>query len=131
MLLLQKIDDFPSTVGYPADKPHSVTENAQVEVDTKGNGQQNYSIHELDPAALRALHELVSLVHDRINVDKSPPKLSISGNDVSTEDEQKNDLFVNLEEDPVAKILWVLNPCSLHSMITSMVVCNFYSFELL
>lgn len=113
-----------------ADQSPSDTENAQVEVDTVGNGQRNRSMHDLEPAARQALHELVSLVHDRINVDKSQVKLSTSGNDVSTEDERKNDLFVNLEDDPVAIILWVLKPCSFHNMFTSMVVSNFYVIEL-
>ncbi|KAK4799454.1 hypothetical protein SAY86_024819 [Trapa natans] len=105
-----------------SEMPLSVTENAQVDVDTKGNGQQNHSIHDLEPVALQALHELVSLVHDHINVDNSQLKLSMPGSDASTEDGQQNNL-VNLEDDPVAKILWVLNPCSLHSMLSSMAVC--------
>ncbi|PKI41770.1 hypothetical protein CRG98_037833 [Punica granatum] len=100
-------------------------EMVQEEADSRGKEQQNSSIHDLEPAALQALHELVSLVHDRVNVDKSQLKVSASGNDsdVSMEDEHKNDLFVNLEDDPVAKILWALKPCFLRNMFTSMAEC--------
>ncbi|KAL0389456.1 UNVERIFIED_CONTAM: hypothetical protein Scaly_0302700 [Sesamum calycinum] len=36
-------------------------------VSVKGNLEQGFSLHELEPDALRSLHELVSLVHDRVN----------------------------------------------------------------
>ncbi|KAK4776950.1 hypothetical protein SAY86_005638 [Trapa natans] len=83
--------------------PLSAAENAQMHVVTKGNGQQNCSIHDLEPAALQPLHELASLV-------------------------QQNGL-VNLEDDSVAKILWVLNPCSLHSLFSSMVGIGIAKFQ--
>ncbi|XP_031374727.1 uncharacterized protein LOC116189274 isoform X2 [Punica granatum] len=108
-----------------ADQSLTDTKKVQEEADSRGKEQQNSSIHDLEPAALQALHELVSLVHDRVNVDKSQLKVSASGNDsdVSMEDEHKNDLFVNLEDDPVAKILWALKPCFLRNMFASMAEC--------
>ncbi|KAK9282261.1 hypothetical protein L1049_008130 [Liquidambar formosana] len=49
----------------------------------KGNKlNQSITFHELEPLALQALHELVSLVHDHVNVvDQSTPLQSTSKND--------------------------------------------------
>ncbi|KAL9358821.1 hypothetical protein Peur_046944 [Populus x canadensis] len=90
--------------------------------------QQKVKLHEFEPRSLQALHELVSLVHDcvRVNItDQSQCIQSTPTNDskVSMKDECDETLTTNLfflEDNPVAKILWTLDPRTLQSILLSM-----------
>ncbi|CAK7346519.1 unnamed protein product [Dovyalis caffra] len=84
------------------------------------------NLHELEPCSLQALHELVSLVHDHVNItDQSQHIQSTPPNDsnVSVKDECDKTLTTNiffLEDDPVAKILWTLDPRTLQNVLLAM-----------
>ncbi|GMI73798.1 hypothetical protein like AT5G19840 [Hibiscus trionum] len=78
--------------------------------------EQQGLLHELGPYALQALHELVALVHDRVNAsNQNQPALSNSTNGLmcyKTNEQNKTlttEIF-HLEEDLVAKVLWTLEP---------------------
>ncbi|XP_012473861.1 lysine-specific demethylase JMJ31 [Gossypium raimondii] len=96
---------------------HSLDQAGQSK-DLKRKEQEQHSLllHELRPCALQALHELVALVHDRVNAsDQNQPVSSDSTNGLmcSKTNEQDKTLtteIFHLEEDPVAKILWILEP---------------------
>ncbi|KAL5792857.1 hypothetical protein ACOSP7_001451 [Xanthoceras sorbifolium] len=87
--------------------------------------QQKIPLHELGPYSLQALHELVSLVHDRVNVaDLSQPMqcTSTTNSELNVKDYRKivaTALF-RLEDDPIAKILWTLEPCILQGVFLAM-----------
>ncbi|GLT77087.1 hypothetical protein SLA2020_487050 [Shorea laevis] len=88
--------------------------------------QQRILLHELEPFSLGALRELVSLVHDHINVaDQTQPMQSASVNDPApyVKDEHQKTLtteLFQLEDDPVAKILWNLEPHTLQNVFLAM-----------
>ncbi|KAF3436245.1 hypothetical protein FNV43_RR23337 [Rhamnella rubrinervis] len=96
-------------------------------LDSKGTQQENKNmLHELDPFAIQVLHELVSLVHECVNVaDHGEPVQSNSTNDstVSLKVEYSKIVTADsfrLEDDPVAKILWTLKPCTLQNVFLAM-----------
>ncbi|XP_044487034.1 uncharacterized protein LOC123212064 [Mangifera indica] len=76
--------------------------------------QQRSLLHDLRPCALQALHELVSLVHDHINVSDLGQYMvsaSISNSDLNVKDKYEKNMTAKLfclEDDRVAKILWNL-----------------------
>ncbi|XP_030545883.1 uncharacterized protein LOC115752003 [Rhodamnia argentea] len=81
------------------------------------------AICDMEPSALQALHALVSLVHDRVNIpDPSQVQLSSRGNGstASTEGGPNNRMVFHLEDDPVAKILWNIEPHTLRTMLLYM-----------
>ncbi|KAJ9188080.1 hypothetical protein P3X46_003475 [Hevea brasiliensis] len=88
--------------------------------------QQRVNLHLLEPYALQVLHDLVSLVHDRVNlIDQSHLVESTSANDsaVSMKGQYDKTATTNvfiLEDDPVAKILWTLDPHTLQNVLLSM-----------
>lgn len=90
--------------------------------------QQRILLHELEPFSLRALHELVSLVHDHINVAvQTQPMQSTLVSDPApyVKDEHQKTLMTELfqlEDDPVAKILWNLEPHTLQNVFLAMAV---------
>ncbi|KAG8653920.1 hypothetical protein MANES_05G081900v8 [Manihot esculenta] len=97
----------------------------QNDLQEKGQ-QQRVSLHVLEPYALQVLHELVSLVHDRVNlIDQSQLVESTSANDSAVNMKGQYDktattnLFV-LEDDPVAKILWTLDPYTIQNVLLAM-----------
>lgn len=72
-------------------------------------------LHDLEACALKSLHELVSLVHDRVSaadlsngIDDMEKKIEIS------------ELYY-LEDDPVANTIWALEPLNLQKMFLAMV----------
>ncbi|KAE8009788.1 hypothetical protein FH972_006202 [Carpinus fangiana] len=89
------------------------------EMDLKGKELQHKNLLELEPFALQVLHELVSLVHDRVNVsDQSQPVQSTFIYDPAArvKGECKEVATANLfhlDDDPVAKILSTLEPSTL------------------
>ncbi|XP_065861078.1 lysine-specific demethylase JMJ31 isoform X2 [Euphorbia lathyris] len=92
--------------------------------DLRGKDQQpRIDLHVLEPCALQALHKLVSLVHDRINMtDHSQSEQSTSANAfaVGLKDQHdktvRNELFF-MEDDPVAEVLWTLEPHTLQNVL--------------
>ncbi|XP_034692267.1 uncharacterized protein LOC117919243 [Vitis riparia] len=96
--------------------------------DLKGSKlKQRIMLHEVEPLALQALHKLVALVHDSVKVaDRTEPVHSTSGNDsdVKVKSEQKRIVASNLfhlEDDPLSKILWTLEPLTLQNVFLAMV----------
>ncbi|CAL5357463.1 unnamed protein product [Camellia sinensis] len=96
--------------------------------DSKGNKiNEKLTLHELEPLTLKALHELVSLVHDRVNIaDQSEPVNSSSSNGSADGEKGQRMNFVKanlfcLEDDPVASILWSLHPLALQNVFLAMV----------
>lgn len=85
-------------------------------------------LHELDPFAIQALHELVSLVHECVNVaDHGEPVQSNSTTDSTFSMKVEHSKTVTadsfrLEDDPVAKVLWTLEPCTLQNVFLAMAV---------
>ncbi|XP_071939166.1 lysine-specific demethylase JMJ31-like isoform X5 [Coffea arabica] len=80
-------------------------------------------LHETDQLAVSALQKLVSLVHERVNpnqpVNSTPANnLAVEGKDESNEI-MKPDLF-NLKDDPVALLLWTLQPLALRCVLLAM-----------
>lgn len=73
--------------------------------------EQEFSLHELEPQALKSLHEIVSLVHHHINQKQPsgnfPVDQLFSGDEDEVRKIVKSYLF-NLEEDPIANIVWNL-----------------------
>lgn len=119
-------------ISWPNDHDRDLDQNCR-RGNLKGNKlNQSITFHELEPLALQALHELVSLVHDRVNVvDQSTPLQSTSKNDstVGVKGPYQKIVAANLfhlEDDPVAKILWILEPLTLQNVFLAMVV-SFYS----
>lgn len=92
-------------------------------VSVKGNLEQGFSLHELEPDALRSLHELVSLVHDRVNWSQPVGNISkdqpVGGEQCEVKELINTDLF-NLEEDTIAKILWGLESHAFRSVFLAM-----------
>ncbi|KAK6141573.1 hypothetical protein DH2020_024674 [Rehmannia glutinosa] len=90
----------------------------------KGN-EQEFSLHELEPHTLKSLHELVSLVHHRINPNQPVGSISADQSVSSASEEDEVKKFVktnifNLEEDPIANIVWNLEPCAFQSVFLTM-----------
>ncbi|KAK6164629.1 hypothetical protein DH2020_001493 [Rehmannia glutinosa] len=90
----------------------------------KGN-EQEFSLHELEPHTLKSLHELVSLVHHRINQNQPVGSISADQSVSSASEEDEVKKFVktnifNLEEDPIANIVWNLEPCAFQSVFLTM-----------
>lgn len=91
-------------------------------------------LHDLEPCVLKSLHELVSLVHDHVSAaDLSNAVDSSSTSDIEKTTEPKkieiSELYY-LEEDPVANILWALEPLNLQKMFLAMLVsphCQHFS----
>lgn len=89
-------------------------------------------LHELEPSAIKSLHEFVSLVHDHVNVpDHDQPSIATSNDDSTTceKDEYRRTVIAksfSLEGDPVAKSLWTIEPCTLYKVLLAMAVsfCN-------
>ncbi|KAK4847443.1 hypothetical protein QYF36_001973 [Acer negundo] len=95
--------------------------------DLKEKGlQQKILLHELGPYPLQALHEIVSLVHDHVNVadlSQHMQSTSTTNSELTVKDQCRNIVatrLFRLEDDPIAKILWTLEPCILQDVFLSM-----------
>lgn len=83
-------------------------------------------MHELEPFSLQALQELVSVVHDCVNItDQSQCIQSTPPNDSKVSVKHECDKTLTrklffLEDDPVAKILWTLDPSTLQNVLLAM-----------
>ncbi|XP_047339761.1 jmjC domain-containing protein C [Impatiens glandulifera] len=84
--------------------------------------KQKILMNELEPPTLHALHELVSLVHDCVNVDKTPQEscsLTISSTDEKYKKNGKANMF-NLEDDRVAYFIWTFHTLVLRNVLLAM-----------
>ncbi|XP_076883517.1 lysine-specific demethylase JMJ31-like [Bidens hawaiensis] len=80
------------------------------------------TLHDLEPCVLRSLHELVSIVHEHVNAADLRSAVGSSA-DVEKTSHKKtvtSELY-QLEDDPVASILWALEPLNLQKMFLAMV----------
>lgn len=90
---------------------------------------ERFVLHELDPYVIKSLHELVALVHERVNPSQDVNCTS-SNNLVIKEFGETNkiikmDLF-HLKDDPVAHIIWSLEPHVLQHVFLAMAVSSFH-----
>lgn len=99
--------------------------------------EQRTMSHELEPLAIHALHELVSLVHHRVNAAERRQLVQsalTTDSAASVKDEITKVVRANsfcLEDDPVAKIIWALQPCTFRNVFLSMVVSlNSFTFTI-
>lgn len=87
---------------------------------------KDLKLHELEPFSLQALQELVSVVHDCVNItDQSQCIQSTPPNDSKVSVKHECDKTLTrklffLEDDPVAKILWTLDPSTLQNVLLAM-----------
>lgn len=105
--------------------------------DLQGKEQQHRSLlHDLQPCALQALHELVSLVHDHVNVsDLGQPMVSTStsNSNVNVKDKYGKIMTTKLfclEDDRVAKILWNLEAHAFQEVSLAMAVSFCFLFSI-
>lgn len=77
-------------------------------------------MHELNPYVIKHLHELVALVHGRVNPSQEVSSPS-ANNLVIEEKMMKADSFY-LKDDPIANILWSLEPHALKLVFLAMAV---------
>ncbi|XP_058209299.1 lysine-specific demethylase JMJ31 isoform X2 [Rhododendron vialii] len=95
--------------------------------DSKANViREKLMLHELEPPTLKALQELVSLVHDRVNVADQSERVdstSTKGSAFREKHEHVNCMKANLsclENDPVACVLSNLHPLALQNVFLAM-----------
>ncbi|CAL0300599.1 unnamed protein product [Lupinus luteus] len=84
--------------------------------------QEGNTLLELEPAAAQVLHDLVSLVHNYVGANQDQQSLSASINDVEVREDDKYEKRVDdcLKDDPIAKILWDVEPRSLQHVFLAM-----------
>lgn len=92
--------------------------------------KERITLHELEPLATQSLHALVSLVHDHVNIadqsqsaDPSTLNVFAVGENGASKFNVK-DAYL-LEDDPVASIIWKLQPLTLQNVLLAMAV-SFY-----
>ena len=102
-------------------------------INLKEKGLQEGSILlELEPAAVQVLHELVFLIHNCVgiaNQDQQSLSASRNDSDIGVIDECEKRLMVELGDDPVAKILWGIEPRALQYVFLTMAV-SLYSLTM-
>ncbi|MED6200416.1 hypothetical protein PIB30_084830 [Stylosanthes scabra] len=83
---------------------------------------QGNTLVELEPAAVQVLHELVSLVHKCVSMSQDQESLSASTSDHSLgdNDECKIRVTADLNDDPLAKIIWDVKPQTLQYVFLAM-----------
>ncbi|XP_019428123.1 PREDICTED: jmjC domain-containing protein C isoform X1 [Lupinus angustifolius] len=84
--------------------------------------QEGNTLLELEPAAAQVLHDLVSLVHNCVGANQDQQSFSASVNDVEVRENGKCEKRVDgsLKDDPIAKILWDVEPHSLQHVFLAM-----------
>ncbi|ESQ41996.1 hypothetical protein EUTSA_v10013262mg [Eutrema salsugineum] len=100
-------------------------ENSSNESIEKGisTSREKTLLHDLDPSACQALHELISLVHDHVNaVDTSRglQHTSPSCSDPASESDNSKILVNRLEDDSVAHVLCNLEASKLREVLLAM-----------
>ena len=89
-------------------------------------GKRNVLI-ELEPGAAQVLHELVSLVHNNVRVaeqEQHLPSTSTNDSDFGASGKFEKLETADLEDDPVAKILWNVESLMLRNVFLAMSVCS-------
>lgn len=113
---------YPSVYSEESDLDHQ-------NVSSKENKlKQRFMLSDLEPRALLALRELISLVHSNVNQcqrAESSSSQSVSGERDEIKETVKTNLFI-LEEDPIAQIIWTLHPLILLSVFLAMAVSSYY-----
>lgn len=113
---------YPSVYSEESDLDHQ-------NVSSKENKlKQRFMLNDLEPRALLALRELISLVHSNVNQcqrAESSSSQSVSGERDEIKETVKTNLFI-LEEDPIAQIIWTLHPLILLSVFLAMAVSSYY-----
>ncbi|KAI9119444.1 hypothetical protein K1719_010119 [Acacia pycnantha] len=99
-------------------------DNGQPGMNLKGKrfeGEKNVLL-ELEPAAAQVLHELVSLVHNNVSVaDQEQQLLSTSiDSELGPSDDFEKFETANLKDDPVATILWDVEPHTFRNVFLAM-----------
>lgn len=109
---------------------HDLDQSCQKQ-DLKGKEpQQRILLQKIGPCSLQALHDLVSLVHDCVNVaDINQPMQSSSTFNLELNVKNDNGKIMttemfHLEDDPIAKILWTLEPHALQEVFVVMAVSS-------
>ncbi|CAK9136174.1 unnamed protein product [Ilex paraguariensis] len=130
MLHMVSTVKMANTIGQPNNGNADLVEHLDQNYDSKISKatmlKEKIMLHELEPLALQSLHELISIVHERVNVgNQSQPNDSTSANypEMGEKDEAKKTFqanIFNLEENPVASILWNLQPLTLQSVFLAM-----------
>ncbi|KAF7818365.1 jmjC domain-containing protein C isoform X1 [Senna tora] len=85
--------------------------------------QEGNMLHELEPAAVQVLHELVSLVHNCVSVasqEQQLPSASMNDSELVLNDECEKLMVANVKDDPVAKVLWDVEPQTLQHVFLAM-----------
>ncbi|GFQ07460.1 tRNA wybutosine-synthesizing protein 5 [Phtheirospermum japonicum] len=126
-ILKRCVLDDRSLVDRMLGKPSlSVDKNEITASGQSNNGnKQEFPLHELKPHVLKSLHELVSLVHHRVDQNQSVSNISANqsvsgaGNENEVKKFIKKNIF-NLEDDPIANIVWSLEPCAFQSVFLTM-----------
>ncbi|GAB2282323.1 hypothetical protein Dimus_016871 [Dionaea muscipula] len=114
--------------GLPVCKAGNHENDVNQELENKDS--RGYKLHpsnilyDLGPQALRALHELVDMVHDHVNVGDQPQQPTSAHNvgiisNMGSQDVALCDLY-SLQDDPIAKILWNTGPSALRSAFLAM-----------
>lgn len=119
-----KVHESKRTLNGDADGDLHNVDKVSVDGDLEGKEVKLESaICHMEPSALQALHALVSLVHNGVNIpNPSRVQQSLLGNGAiaCTEGDPKNRVVFHLEDDPVAKILWNTEPHTLRTMLLYM-----------
>ncbi|KAM0998140.1 hypothetical protein FF1_007923 [Malus domestica] len=96
--------------------------------DLKGKEvEQRFMSHVLEPLAVLALHELISLVHGHVNAAEQRQPVQSASTTASAANVKDECIKVvrqssfSLEDDPVAKIFWTLHPITLKNVFLAMV----------
>ncbi|KAG9451839.1 hypothetical protein H6P81_004743 [Aristolochia fimbriata] len=122
-----------SNVGAGNCNEHIASHNSQVSVGQnphqmpqKSNNTQGFMLNQLEPHTAQALHRLVSLVHDSVNVTGQSQEVgcnSLDASAASSKDGNKHYLATNsshLGDDPVAAIIQSVEPLVLRDVLQSM-----------
>lgn len=90
-------------------------------------GEETFS-HELELRSARALHGLITLVHDHVSVSDQIGVLQSSSTNGSADGEEsmKFTSLNSLENDQVAITIWNLEPCILQKVLLTMAVSSFH-----
>ena len=95
------------------------------------NLEERNTLLELEPAAAQVLHELVSLVHNSVSSTQDGQSLSTSINDYELAGNDKHEKIVtsDLKDDPLAKILWDVEPQTLQCVFLAMAVSFLFTYQ--
>uniref|UniRef100_A0A1D1Z6Y6 tRNA wybutosine-synthesizing protein 5 n=1 Tax=Anthurium amnicola TaxID=1678845 RepID=A0A1D1Z6Y6_9ARAE len=86
------------------------------------NEKHGPMLNQMETAEIQALHKIVSLVHETMNVDNQNQSVqSANDEDINREGKHKLEDSWSFEDDPIATILWNLEPLVLQRIFLVMV----------